>query len=56
MKKLTAEWVKKAEADFVIARQSSQSEIPLHDGRYSRYHHFVFAPTVVFPVVAVFHS
>ena len=32
MKKLTAEWVKKAEADFVIAQQSSRSEIPLHDG------------------------
>jgi HEPN domain-containing protein len=32
MKKLTAEWVKKAEADFVIARRISRSKIPLHDG------------------------
>ncbi|HBI42076.1 MAG TPA: hypothetical protein DDY78_04345 [Planctomycetales bacterium] len=31
MKKLTREWVKKAEADRVVALQSSQSATPLHD-------------------------
>ena len=32
MKKSTAKWVRKAEADRVIAIQSSESETPLHDG------------------------
>jgi HEPN domain-containing protein len=32
MKKTTVEWTKKAEADRVIARQSSRSKTPLHDG------------------------
>src|SRR5438876_8853184 len=32
MNKATREWVRKAEADRVIARQSSRSAIPLHDG------------------------
>jgi HEPN domain-containing protein len=32
MKKLTREWVKKAEHDYVMARQCSRSKIPLHDG------------------------
>jgi HEPN domain-containing protein len=32
MKALTREWVKKAEADYLIAQQSSQSVTPLHDG------------------------
>jgi HEPN domain-containing protein len=31
MKKLTREWIKKAEIDRVVAVQSSQSAIPLHD-------------------------
>jgi HEPN domain-containing protein len=32
MKMMTREWVRKAEADYVIAVQSSRSKIPLHDG------------------------
>src|SRR5579872_6693461 len=32
MKKTTAAWVRKAEVDCVIARQSSRSKIPLHEG------------------------
>src|SRR5262245_7133926 len=32
MKKLTKEWVRKAEADYVIAQRSSRGVIPLHDG------------------------
>ena len=32
MKRLTREWVRKAEEDFVLARQSSQSRVPLHSG------------------------
>ena len=32
MKKTTREWVRKAEADYVIARQCSRGKIPLHDG------------------------
>src|SRR5205807_4881043 len=32
MKKLTARWVRKAEADFVIARRISRGKTPLHDG------------------------
>lgn len=32
MKNATAQWVRKAEADWLIAQQSSQSETPLHDG------------------------
>jgi HEPN domain-containing protein len=32
MKKTTAEWVRKAEADRVIARSSGRSRKPLHDG------------------------
>ncbi len=32
MKKLTTEWVRKAEADYVIAQQISRSATPLHDG------------------------
>ena len=32
MKQTTKEWVRKAEADWVIARQSRRSRIPLHDG------------------------
>jgi HEPN domain-containing protein len=31
MKKKTREWVRKAEADFVVAGQSSRSRTPLHD-------------------------
>lgn len=31
MKKLTREWVKKAEADHVVAVLSSRSAVPLHD-------------------------
>jgi HEPN domain-containing protein len=31
MKRQTREWVRKAENDFVVARQSIQSTIPLHD-------------------------
>jgi HEPN domain-containing protein len=32
MKRTTREWVKKAEQDFLLARQASQSNVPLHDG------------------------
>jgi HEPN domain-containing protein len=32
MKKTTAEWVRKAEDDRVIAQRSSRSKKPLHDG------------------------
>jgi HEPN domain-containing protein len=32
MKKATREWVKKAEQDYVLARQGSQSKTPVHDG------------------------
>ena len=32
MKKTTAEWVRKAEYDYVIAQASSRSEVRLHDG------------------------
>jgi HEPN domain-containing protein len=32
MKRTTAKWVRKAEADWLIAVQSSQSETPVHDG------------------------
>jgi HEPN domain-containing protein len=31
MKKLTAEWVKKAEADFVAAAKLARQSVPLHD-------------------------
>src|SRR5947207_8685220 len=32
MKKTTREWVKKAEQDYVLARQGSRSKVPVHDG------------------------
>jgi HEPN domain-containing protein len=32
MKRSTREWVKKAEQDYVIAQQSSRSDVPVHDG------------------------
>jgi hypothetical protein len=32
MKRTTLEWVRKAEADLVFARQGSRSKVPLHDG------------------------
>lgn len=32
MKKTTAEWVRKAEEDLVLARQGSRSKIPVHNG------------------------
>jgi HEPN domain-containing protein len=32
MKRMTREWVRKAEADWLIARRISQSERSLHDG------------------------
>src|ERR1700738_1785962 len=32
MKKATREWVKKAEQDYVLAKQGSRSEVPVHDG------------------------
>jgi HEPN domain-containing protein len=32
MKRTTAEWVRKAEADLVFAQQGSRSKVPLHDG------------------------
>jgi HEPN domain-containing protein len=32
MKKLTAAWVRKAEADFAIARRESGANPPVHDG------------------------
>ena len=32
MKRATREWVKKAEEDYVLARQGSRSKIPVHNG------------------------
>ena len=32
MKKTTREWVKKAEQDYTLAVQGSQSDVPVHDG------------------------
>jgi HEPN domain-containing protein len=32
MKRTTAEWVKKAEEDFVLARQGRRSKTPVHNG------------------------
>jgi HEPN domain-containing protein len=32
MKKTTREWVKKAEHDYVIAKQASEGKTPVHDG------------------------
>ena len=32
MKKTTKEWVKKAEEDWLLARQGSRSKVPVHDG------------------------
>src|SRR5947209_9325109 len=32
MKKMTREWVKKAEQDYLLAQQGSRSEVPVHDG------------------------
>src|SRR5438105_13297296 len=32
MKKTTREWVKKAEQDYVLAKQGSRSKVPVHDG------------------------
>ena len=32
MKKTTKEWIKKAEQDYVLARQGSRSKVPVHDG------------------------
>jgi HEPN domain-containing protein len=32
MKKATAEWVRKAEDDYILARRSGRSKKPLHDG------------------------
>src|SRR2546428_12498483 len=32
MKKATAEWVRKAEEDLVLARQARRSKVPLHNG------------------------
>jgi HEPN domain-containing protein len=32
MKKTTREWIKKAEQDYVLAKQGSRSKIPVHDG------------------------
>ncbi|MFO0967315.1 MAG: HEPN domain-containing protein [Gemmataceae bacterium] len=31
MKKATREWVKKADKDFIVAREAAASETPLHD-------------------------
>src|SRR5579872_1449441 len=31
MKKTTREWVKKAEQDYVVAKQTSRSKVPVHD-------------------------
>jgi HEPN domain-containing protein len=31
MKRLTAEWIRKAEADFLAAHRLAQGDIPLHD-------------------------
>lgn len=32
MKRMTREWVKKAEEDWVLAKQGGRSTIPVHDG------------------------
>ena len=32
MKKITKEWVKKAEEDYVLARQGQRSKVPVHGG------------------------
>src|SRR5258707_2695167 len=32
MKKTTAEWVRKAEEDYVLAKQGRRSKVPLHNG------------------------
>src|SRR5579864_8078781 len=32
MKKTTKEWVKKAEEDYILAKQARRSKVPLHDG------------------------
>ena len=32
MKKTTREWVKKAEQDYVLAKQGSRSKVRVHDG------------------------
>jgi HEPN domain-containing protein len=32
MKKVTKEWVKKAEQDYILAEQGSRSKLPVHDG------------------------
>jgi HEPN domain-containing protein len=32
MKQTTREWVKKAEQDWVLAKQGSRSRVPVHDG------------------------
>ncbi len=32
MKKATREWVRKAERDYVLAKQGSRSKVPVHDG------------------------
>ena len=32
MKKTTREWIKKAEQDYVLAKQGSRSKVPVHDG------------------------
>lgn len=32
MKKATRQWVKKAEQDYVLARQGGRSKVPVHDG------------------------
>src|SRR5262249_44366975 len=32
MKKLTKDWVKKAEEDYALAKQGSRSKVPVHNG------------------------
>jgi hypothetical protein len=32
MKKTTREWVRKAEADYALARHGRKSKVPVHDG------------------------
>ena len=32
MQKTTRDWVKKAEEDYVLARQGRRSKVPVHDG------------------------
>ena len=32
MKKTTAEWVRKAEEDYVLAKQGRRSKVPVHNG------------------------